>query len=109
MSGDGYQVRTADLTKHAQSIQQVAGTLGEAMAAAQQVTLGVQAYGLICGPLFVPPVLAIEAIGLETLSAAQQAANDLNTGITTTVRNYDRTEQSTTGSFTALTAAVEPE
>ena len=108
MSGDGYQVQTADLRKHAQSVQQVTNTLDEAMAAAQQVTLGVAAYGQICGPLFVPPVLAVESVGLTTLSAAQRAANTIRTGIATTARDYDTVEQGTATGFDTMRTSGGP-
>lgn len=96
---DGYEVATTDLQQHAQSVQQVAGTLGEAVSAAQQVSLAVQAYGVIAGPLFVPPVLAIESMGLDTLNAAQQAANSISQAITSTASAYDATEQTAATSF----------
>jgi hypothetical protein len=87
-ASDGYQVRTNELDAHAKNVRQVASQLDQALSAAQQVTMGVQAYGLICGPLFVPMVLAVSTPGLVTLGLAAQAMNDVAGGVTDTVTSY---------------------
>jgi hypothetical protein len=98
----GYQVVSSDLQTHAGSVQKVAEVLGQAMDAAQQVTVGVQAYGMICGPLFVPIVMAVSAPGLLTLRAAQQAVTDMANEIKATAEHYDTVDQKTASSFTAI-------
>lgn len=103
-SSGGYQVSTADLRTHVAAVQQVASTLGEAMSAAQQVTLGVQAYGMICGPLFVPIVMAVSAPGLVTLKLAQDAVNTIATNIQQTAQNYETTEHGNASSLNAISS-----
>jgi hypothetical protein len=91
--GSGYQVRTDELATHAQAVRQVSATLGQALSAAEQVTLGVEAYGLICGPLFVPIVLAVSTPGLVTLGLANKAMDDLSQAVSGAVSAYESTEQ----------------
>lgn len=98
----GFEVIANELHAHVGSVQKVADTLGQAVAAAQQVTVGVQAYGMICGPLFVPIVMAVSAPGLLTLAAAQQAVTDIANEIKATAEHYDTVEQSMASSFTAI-------
>lgn len=90
---DGFGVKPDELTTHATAVDQVANSLNQAMSAAQQVTLGVQAYGMICGPLFVPIVLAVSAPGLEALGLAQQAMSTVSQGVTQTATKYQAVDQ----------------
>jgi uncharacterized protein YukE len=105
-NGAGYQVTTSELHAHVTSVQQVANTLGQALSAAEQVTVGVGAYGMICGPLFVPIVLAVSAPGLVTLGLAQQAVNSIAEGVRATAAGYESVEQGNKGSFTTLDGGV---
>ncbi|HKS47837.1 MAG TPA: type VII secretion target [Amycolatopsis sp.] len=98
----GYQVRTDELAKHAKAVEQVAAELGQALSAAEQVTMGVQAYGLICGPLFVPMVLAVSAPGLVTLGLSREAVTSISDAITKTVRSYQNAEQSHSSTLKSL-------
>ncbi|GDY30060.1 type VII secretion target [Gandjariella thermophila] len=102
MAGDGYTVTPADLHTHAGTLDGIAGTLGQAVAAAQQVSVGVEAYGQIAGPLFVPIVLAVSAPGLQALQQAQSAVTAVADGIRKTASHYDTTEQGNTGGFNAI-------
>jgi uncharacterized protein YukE len=90
---DGFGVKPEELAAHAKAVDQVSSTLGQAMSAAQQVTLGVQAYGLICGPLFVPMVLAVSAPGLITLGMAEKAISSVSEGITKTANSYQTVDK----------------
>lgn len=98
----GYQVSTSELAAHVKSVQQVASTLGQALSAAEQVTMGVQAYGMICGPLFIPIVLAVSTPGLVTLGLAQQTVNSIAQAVQETAASYQTVEQGNAGSFTTL-------
>src|SRR5690242_20236800 len=98
----GYSVRTDELAAHAKAVQQVSADLGQALSAAEQVTLGVQAYGLICGPLFVPIVLAVSAPGLVTLGMAQQAVGSISDAVTKTATSYDDAEQAHSATLKSL-------
>jgi hypothetical protein len=99
---EGYEVSTSELRGHARSVRQVADTLGQAMDAARQVTLGVQAYGLICGPLFVPIVLGVSAPGLVALNLAQEAINSVADNIGKSAFHYEAVEQRNAQGFTAI-------
>lgn len=92
-SGAGYQVRTDELRTHSQAVSTVAETLGQALSAAEQVTMGVEAYGLICGPLFVPIVLAVSAPGLATLGLSKKAMDDISQAVSGAASSYESVEQ----------------
>jgi hypothetical protein len=98
----GYQVTPSELHTHVGSVQGVADALGRTADAAEQVTVGVQAYGMICGPLFVPIVMAVSAPGLLTLRAAQQAVTDVADEVKATAEHYDAVDQNTASSFSAI-------
>ena len=99
---DGYEVTSTELATHAKAVDQVGSTLDQALSAAQQVTMGVQAYGLICGPLFVPMVLAVSTPGIVTLGLAKQAMGSVSDSIRETARGYEAQEQSHATGFTGL-------
>jgi len=98
----GYEVTAGDLQTHVQAVTQVAATVGQALSAAQQVTLGTGAYGMICGPLFVPIVQAVSSPGIVTLNVAQQAMNTIAQNLRQTITSYQAVEQTNAGSFTAI-------
>jgi hypothetical protein len=101
-SGGGYEVKTDELATHVKAVDQVAATLGQALSAAEQVTMGVQAYGLICGPLFVPMVLAVSTPGLVTLGLAKEAMSSVSEAVTKAATSYDNVEQSHAKALTDL-------
>lgn len=92
-SAGGYEVRPDELATHAKAVQQIGAQLGQALSAAQQVTMGVQAYGLICGPLFVPIVLAVSTPGLVTLGLSEKAINSVADAVTKAASTYEQAEQ----------------
>lgn len=98
----GYEVRTDELATHAKAVTQVAAELQQALSAAEHVTMGVQAYGLICGPLFVPIVLAVSAPGLVTLAASKQAIDSVSDAVQKTVTSYENIEQTHADALKAL-------
>jgi excreted virulence factor EspC (type VII ESX diderm) len=98
----GFQVHPDDLATHANKVRAVASQLGQALSAAGQVTMGVQAYGMICGPLFVPMVLAVSAPGLVTLGLAQQAMNSVADGVTQTAASYQKVDQTHSTTFRTI-------
>lgn len=102
MAGEGYEVRPDELAVHAKAVDQVSRTLDQALAAAGQVTMGVEAYGLICGPLFVPIVLAVSAPGLLTLESAQRAMSSVAQAVDKAAATYRTTEQAHAKALTDL-------
>jgi uncharacterized protein YukE len=102
MAGDGYEVRPDELAAHAKAVAQISRTLDQALAAAGQVTMGVEAYGLICGPLFVPMVLAVSAPGLLTLESARRAISSVAQAVDKAATTYRSTEQAHAKALTDL-------
>jgi uncharacterized protein YukE len=109
MSGDGaggYQVHPDELATHAEKVRRVASQLNQALSAAEQVTMGVQAYGMICGPLFVPIVLAVSTPGLVTLGLSAQAMGTVADGVTQTATSYQQHDQSGAGTMDTITEGM---
>ncbi|MFF1607763.1 type VII secretion target [Amycolatopsis sp. NPDC058278] len=102
MTGEGYQVHPDELAKHAKAVDQVSRTLGQALSAAEQVTMGVEAYGLICGPLFVPMVLTVSAPGLLALGAAKEAMGSVSEAVDQAAEKYRTAEQAHAKTLTDL-------
>ena len=106
MTDGGYQVSTQDLQAHVTSVRQVADALGQAVSAAGQVTVGVQAYGMICGPLFVPIVMAVSAPGLIALQLSQQSISSVADEIDKTAQHYEAVEHANAGGFSAIQSGL---
>jgi hypothetical protein len=70
------------------------------------VTVGVQAYGLICGPLFVPIVLAVSTPGLVTLGLTKEAIGSVSEAVTKAAAGYENIEQSHAKILTGLGKAL---
>ena len=98
----GFQVSATELQNHVRAVRQAAATVGQAMAAAQQVTMGVEAYGLICGPLFVPIVTAVSAPALITLKVAEDSLNSVADTLGKTAAAYASADQGNANSFSTL-------
>jgi hypothetical protein len=110
MSGNGssgYQVHPDELATHANAVRRVAVMLDQALSAAEQVTVGVQAYGMICGPLFVPMVLAVSTPGLVTLGLARQAMNSVADGVEQTASSYTQVDQSRATAMNAIAEGLQ--
>ncbi|HEX7658390.1 MAG TPA: type VII secretion target [Pseudonocardiaceae bacterium] len=99
---DGFQVSASELRTHAGSVQQAAATVGQALAAAQQVTLDTGAYGLICGPLFVPIVQQVTTPGLAALGQAESSLNSVADALTQTADSYSGTDADGASALAAL-------
>jgi hypothetical protein len=92
MAGEGYEVSPEVVAGHAGTVDQVAQLLGQAVSAAQQVSIGVGAYGVVCGPLFVPIVTAISAAGVGALSQAQSGLGTMVANLRATAQDYQSVE-----------------
>ncbi|SEP39248.1 type VII secretion target [Amycolatopsis saalfeldensis] len=90
--GSGFEVQPEELRKHAAAVQRVAASLGQALSAAEQVTMGVDVYGLICGPLFVPIVLAVSAPGLITLQQSKSTLESIPPTVEQAAATYEKAD-----------------
>ena len=84
---DQYQVLTESLTKHADTIDRIAGQVAQAAAAGHQMGLPSDAYGVLCGDL---PVMLnpLQEQGAVTLAACGQRLNNAAGRIRATARDY---------------------
>jgi hypothetical protein len=97
--GDGYTVDPGGLGQHAGTVGTLADTLGQAVQAATSVTIGVQAYGLICGPLFVPIVTAVSAPAVLALQRGEAEVRSIATALGETATGYQAIDDQHAGSF----------
>lgn len=100
-SSSGFTVATAQLRTHASVLDQTAGTMGQALSAAQQVTLSDDAYGHLPGvsAAFAGLVHLVATPAMDALSQANTAISSMGTAIRTTATNYDTVEQSNTSTI----------
>ena len=95
---DGYGVLVGELGAHAARLDALHDRLDQAFQAANQVTLGTQAYGVIC-QFFVPIVQAVGTPGVESISEASQTMTATAGGIRDTAGSYSGTEEANTRPF----------
>jgi hypothetical protein len=99
-SAQGFTVVTSKLRTHAGVLNQVAGTMGQALGAAKQVTLSDTAYGQLPVSASLAGLVKAAAMPAEdALSQAQTALSSLSTAVATTAANYDTVEHGNTGRF----------
>lgn len=96
---DGYDVLPDELRNHAGKLAALSERLGTAVDAASQVTLGTQAYGVIC-QFFVPVVQAVSQPGVDALAEAAGSMDGTANGVRANAASYDTTEQANTQPFT---------
>ncbi|MCG8918611.1 ESX-1 secretion-associated protein [Actinokineospora sp. PR83] len=96
---DGYDVLPDELRNHAGKLAALGERLGTAVDAASQVTLGTQAYGVIC-QFFVPVVQAVSQPGVDALAEAAGSMDATANGVRANAVSYDTTEQANTRPFT---------
>lgn len=105
-SGTGFTVAVEQLRTHAGVLDQVAGTMGQALDAARQASLSDAAYGqLPVSAAFAGLVRMVATPGMDALSQAQTTMSSMGTALTTTATNYDTVEQANADSFQQLGGA----
>jgi Excreted virulence factor EspC, type VII ESX diderm len=98
MPDGGYGVLPDELRSHASRLDGLRDRLDTALDAANQVSLGDQAYGVICS-FFVPVVHAVSDPGVTALRDGATSMGDTATGVRTTATSYDNVEASNTRPF----------
>lgn len=98
MSGTGFQVQADAIVKHAGTVEEVAAEVMQAKAASSTISMGRDAYGLLCQliPSLLDP-LQDAAIGAfqEAADSLQRSADNLRT----TARDYTGSDESVAGEF----------
>lgn len=94
MGQDGFDVNTEEMRSHAQSLRDVAATVGKGKDAAGEVSLnGTDAYGILCSPILTPLIGAIEIQGLATIGTAQAAVDATAGAIDGAASTYDEIDK----------------
>lgn len=98
MTGNGFEMTAGELRAHESKLNAIGDKLKQALDAAHQVSMGDEAYGIICS-FFVPIVHAVTDPGLDALSQANTAVVHTASGIRATSQAYSGTEASNTTPF----------
>ncbi|MBM7774687.1 hypothetical protein JOD54_004891 [Actinokineospora baliensis] len=96
---DGFTVLDNELTAHMSRLNALGDRLDTALDAANQVTLGTEAYGVIC-QFFVPVVQAVSQPGTQALGDAAAAVEQMASGVRDTLTGYNNTDRANTRPFT---------
>lgn len=91
--GDGFGVHTDEMRAHAKNVEAVAQQLKVAVDAAHTVSMPSDAYGILCSPLLVPLISALESVGVTTLDTGAAATGATATGIRAMADGYDAVDQ----------------
>jgi len=84
---DQYEVLAEALRAHASTLHGLADRLDQAVAAARQVSMPADAYGVICQ--FLPPVLnPLEENGVAALQSGTEGMDTTGTNIRDTAEDY---------------------
>ncbi|MCP2260734.1 Excreted virulence factor EspC, type VII ESX diderm [Streptoalloteichus tenebrarius] len=97
---DGYDVLFDELRAHASRLDALRERLDAAVGAAQQVSMGDEAYGKICS-FFVPVVHAVSDPGMDALRRAAESMSETAREVRDTGQTYEATEQANTRPFAA--------
>jgi uncharacterized protein YukE len=95
---EGYDVTVDELRAHASRLDALRDQLNTAVDAGRQVTLGGEAYGVICS-FFVPIVQAVSQPGLDALTEAATSMSNTANSVRDTSTTYENTEQANTQPF----------
>jgi hypothetical protein len=96
---DGYGVLDDELRAHAGRLDGLHEQLGTALAAARQVSLGDQAFGIIC-QFFVPVVHSVSTPGIDALSTAADSVTETAGSVRDAATTYEQSEQANSQAFT---------
>lgn len=94
---DGFGVHTGEMRDHAGRLNAVVDRIDVAKDAATQATIsGSTAYGILCSPLLLPLMGAVEAMGHTAISTARGVVSATAEGITGMANTYDEVEKAIT-------------
>lgn len=97
---NGYTVTSSALRSHATTVAQLATLVTQAVQAAEQATLGDDAFGhLPVSAAFSALVKLVASPGISALNQAGAALSLINTGVQKIAANYDTTEQNNKSKF----------
>ena len=95
---DQFGVVPEALTSHASSLRSVADALQQAVDAARQVSLPVDAYGQIC-QFVLPLINPVEQNGVEAIASGVTAVRATMTGLRRSAQTYQGTDEANRHSF----------
>jgi uncharacterized protein YukE len=95
---NGFGVSPEELRSHASKLDALSENLRTALDAANQVTMGTEAYGVICS-FFVPIVQAVSQPGVAALSTASDAMGDQAANVKDTAQTYESGDDANADSF----------
>ena len=102
---DGYDVLTGELTTHVGKVDGFVDRLRTAVAAANQVTMNNEAFGVICQP-FALLLQPFEELGVRALSDAADALTDTGKKVRDTVTTYSHPETAHATTFRGIEESI---
>lgn len=98
---DGYEVLTGELTTHAGKVDALTDRLRTAVAAAGQVTMGDEAFGVICQP-FALLLRPFEELGVRALGTGADALDDTAGRVRDSAASYDADDTAEANEFRGI-------
>ncbi|MFC4020407.1 hypothetical protein ACFOW4_21025 [Micromonospora sp. GCM10011542] len=102
-AGEGFEVTSAALVRHARSVDRIAGEVNNAHGAAAHVVLGAEAYGKlpVCQaiPLFLD---VLQERAVAALAAAEESLRSAAGGLESNARAYDETDSGISSGFAGM-------
>lgn len=102
----GYEVDTDAMRHHARRLGQLKSDVDEAVSAGASSTLGVGAFGLLCGFLE-PPAILMQGVCTTALSGVAEVLGGASVAITTAADGYDALDDALNGEVTRLLAELD--
>lgn len=100
-----FQVEAENLTAHASHLEALTDRVDTAIAAAQEVSMSDDAYGLLCS--FLPPIInPMEQQGLDALKSAKEGITTTAENVRQTAKEYQETDQAGADNFSQFDDAV---
>jgi hypothetical protein len=95
---NGFRASPEELRAHASKLEELGDRLRTALDAANQVTLGTEAYGVLCS-FFVPVVHDVSHPGVEALSAASASLAGTAGNVKDTASTYGTVDDESAAMF----------
>jgi hypothetical protein len=79
----------SEIQAHAGRVENVSGDVDTARSAASQVSMSGEAYGILCSPLLVPLLGALEEAGVAGIAASASAVDGTALALRTMAKSLD--------------------
>ena len=95
------EIRTDELSQHKAHVAQVASAVDLAKQASYEAGIGGTAFGLLCTPMLLPPLLIMESAARRTMQSATDALERTSRQLGLTTEDFNSQEADLTRGFKA--------